>query len=84
MYELGGTGTATVVYDENGRGLVHQELGVALPWRKELNWDDSGVAPSVQVMGQGSGEVECSVSVNGAVVLRHKGEVASCAGKLAS
>ncbi|SDY63353.1 hypothetical protein SAMN05421504_106199 [Amycolatopsis xylanica] len=83
VYELGGEGTATVVYDENGRGLVHQELNVQLPWRKELTWADSGAPPSVQVLGQGSGQVECKVSINGTVVLTHKGEVASCAGKLA-
>lgn len=82
VYELGGEGTATVVYDENGRGLVHQELNVRLPWRKELTWDDSGAKPTVQLLGQGGGPVECKVTINGAVVLTHKGEVASCAGKI--
>ena len=31
VYELSGAGTATVVYDENGFGLVHGELAVTLP-----------------------------------------------------
>jgi hypothetical protein len=31
VYELSGAGTATVVYDENGFGLMHQELAVTLP-----------------------------------------------------
>jgi hypothetical protein len=85
VYELSGAGTATVVYDENGFGLLHQELAVTLPWRKELTWRDSGAAPSVQLLGQGDGQVECKVSVRGAVVVSQKtpsGEVATCAGKL--
>ncbi len=53
-YELTGSGTATVVYDSNGLGLVHQELDVRLPWRKELSWSSPG---SVQLLGQGSGAV---------------------------
>jgi hypothetical protein len=79
---LSGAGTATVVYDENGFGLVHQELAVTLP---DLTWRDSGAAPSVQLVGQGDGQVECKVSVRGAVVVSQKtpsGEVATCAGKL--
>lgn len=77
-YELTGTGTATVVYDSNGLGLVHQEPSVALPWRKELSWPSAG---SVQLLGQGSGAVECRVSVGGRVVKTQKsapGEVAAC------
>jgi hypothetical protein len=77
-YELAGTGTATVVYDSNGLGLVHQELDVALPWRKELSWPSAG---SIQLLGQGSGAVECRVSVGGRVVKTQKsapGEVAAC------
>jgi hypothetical protein len=85
VYELAGSGTATVVYDENGLGLVHQELSVALPWRKELAWPDSGIAPSVKLLGQGDAPVECRVSVGGTVAVTQKasaGEVASCAGRL--
>ncbi|MFC3449901.1 hypothetical protein [Amycolatopsis speibonae] len=85
-YELAGTGTATVVYDSNGLGLVHQELQVTLPWRKELTWKNTGTPPTVQVMGQGEGAVECRVAVGGAVVTSQKstpGEVATCAGRLA-
>jgi hypothetical protein len=77
-YVLAGTGTATVVYDSNGLGLVHQELDVALPWRKELSWPSAG---SIQLLGQGSGAVECRVSVGGRVVKTQKsapGEVAAC------
>ncbi|SFW46504.1 hypothetical protein [Amycolatopsis australiensis] len=77
-YELTGTGTATVVYDTSGQGLVHQELNVTLPWRKELTWPSPG---SVQLLGQGSGAVECRVSVGGRVVSAHRsaaGEVAAC------
>jgi hypothetical protein len=77
-YELTGTGTATVVYDSNGLGLVHQELEVPLPWRKDLSWPSAG---SVQLLGQGSGAIECRVSVDGRVVTTHKsapGEVAAC------
>ncbi|MBB5854786.1 hypothetical protein ACFQ05_15885 [Amycolatopsis umgeniensis] len=85
-YELVGTGTATVVYDSNGLGLVHQELQVTLPWRKELTWKNTGTPPTVQLMGQGEGAVECRVAVGGAVVTSEKstpGEVATCAGRLA-
>ncbi len=85
-YELVGTGTATVVYDSNGLGLVHQELQVTLPWRKELTWKSTGTPPTVQLMGQGEGAVECRVAVGGAVVTTEKsspGEVATCAGRLA-
>jgi hypothetical protein len=81
-YELTGTGTATVVYDSNGLGLVHQELDVALPWRKELSWPSAG---SVQLLGQGSGAVECRISLGGRVVTTRKsapGEVAACTGRL--
>jgi hypothetical protein len=81
-YELTGTGTATVVYDSNGLGLVHQELDVALPWRKELSWPSAG---SVQLLGQGSGSVECRISLGGRVVTTQKsapGEVAACTGRL--
>jgi hypothetical protein len=81
-YELTGTGTATVVYDSNGLGLVHQELNVALPWRKELSWPTPG---SVQLLGQGSGAVECRISLGGRVVTTQKsapGDVASCTGRL--
>lgn len=77
-YELAGTGTATVVYDTNGLGLVHQELEVPLPWKKELSWASAG---SLQLLGQGSGAVECRVSVGGRVVKTQKsapGEVAAC------
>ncbi|MEU7784137.1 hypothetical protein [Amycolatopsis sp. NPDC049159] len=77
-YELTGTGTATVVYDSNGLGLVHQELAVPLPWRKEFSWAAPG---SIQLLGQGSGVVECRVSVGGRVVKTQKsapGEVAAC------
>ncbi|MCR6485263.1 hypothetical protein M8542_20755 [Amycolatopsis sp. OK19-0408] len=77
-YELAGTGTATVVYDSNGLGLVHQELAVALPWRKELSWPSAG---SIQLLGQGSGAVECRVTIGGRVVKTQKsapGEVAAC------
>ncbi|HEV7977066.1 hypothetical protein [Amycolatopsis sp.] len=84
-YELAGSGTATVVYDENGLGLVHQELAVTLPWRKELAWPPSGVAPTVKLLGQGEGQVECRVSVGGVLAVTQQaaaGEVASCAGKL--
>lgn len=84
-YELTGEGTATVVYDENGLGLVHQELSVALPWRKDLTWKNTGVPPSVQLMGQGTGAVECRISIRGVVVKTEKsapGDVASCAGRL--
>ncbi|MFD2466842.1 MmpS family transport accessory protein [Amycolatopsis silviterrae] len=84
-YELGGSGTATVVYDDNGLGLVHQELSVPLPWRKTLTWPKTAVAPTVQLMGQSSGPVECRVSVNGVLARSAKatdGEVASCAGRL--
>ncbi|UOX86628.1 hypothetical protein MUY14_33465 [Amycolatopsis sp. FBCC-B4732] len=81
-YELAGTGTATVVYDSNGLGLVHQELEVPLPWRKELSWASAG---SVQLLGQGSGAVECRISLGGRVVTSQKsapGEVAACTGRL--
>ncbi len=84
-YELAGSGTATVVYDDNGLGLVHQELSVPLPWRKTLTWPKSAVAPTVQLMGQSSGPVECRISVNGVLARSAKaadGEVASCAGRL--
>ncbi|MBB4686478.1 MmpS family transport accessory protein [Amycolatopsis jiangsuensis] len=84
-YDLAGSGTATVVYDDNGLGLVHQELSVALPWHKELNWPKSAVAPTVQLMSQSAGSVECRVSVNGVLVRSEKaanGEVASCTGRL--
>jgi hypothetical protein len=84
-YELTGAGTATVVYDENGLGLVHQELSVALPWRKDLTWPNTGVPPTVQLMGQGTGAVECRISIRGVVVKTEKsapGEVASCAGRI--
>ena len=77
-YELTGSGTATVVYDSNGLGLVHQELDVALPWRKVLSWPAAG---SIQLLGQGSGAVECRVSVGGRVVKTQQsapGEVAAC------
>lgn len=85
-YELAGTGTATVVYDSTGLGLVHQEPQVALPWRKELTWKNIGAPPTVQLMGQGEGTVECRVAVGGTVVTSEKsapGEVATCAGRLA-
>jgi hypothetical protein len=85
VYELNGSGTASVVYDENGLGLVHQELSVSLPWKKELSWPASATAPSVQLLGQGDGVVECAVSVRGTVVVTQRskpGEVATCAGKL--
>ncbi|WP_290062579.1 hypothetical protein [Amycolatopsis solani] len=81
-YELAGTGTATVVYDSNGLGLVHQELEVPLPWRKELSWASAG---SVQLLGQGSGAVEFRISLGGRVVTSQKsapGEVAACTGRL--
>ncbi|MET8994864.1 hypothetical protein [Amycolatopsis sp. NPDC004169] len=81
-YELTGTGTATVVYDTNGLGLVHQELDVRLPWRKEFSWAAPG---SVQLLGQGTGAVECRVSAGGRVVTTQKsapGEVAACTGRL--
>lgn len=84
-YELAGSGTATVVYDDNGLGLVQQELSVSLPWRKTLTWPKTDVAPTVQLMGQSSGPVECRVSVNGVLARSSKaadGEVASCAGRL--
>ncbi|GAA3537849.1 hypothetical protein GCM10022222_21840 [Amycolatopsis ultiminotia] len=84
-YDLAGSGTATVVYDDNGLGLVHQELSVALPWHRELNWPKSAVAPTVQLMAQSAGTVECRVSVNGVVVRSQKaanGEVAGCTGRL--
>lgn len=85
VYELTGSGTATVVYDETGLGLVHQELAVPLPWKKEFTWPASAAAPSVQLIGQGDGAVQCSVSVRGTVVVTQQskpGEVATCAGKL--
>ncbi|WP_410596004.1 hypothetical protein [Amycolatopsis sp. lyj-23] len=81
-YELTGSGTATVVYDSNGLGLVHQELDVRLPWRKELSWAAPG---SVQLLGQGSGAVGCRISLAGRVVTAQKsapGEVAACTGRL--
>jgi hypothetical protein len=85
VYELSGSGTATVVYDANGLGLVQQELSVPLPWKKELTWPASASAPTVQLLGQSDGVVECAVSVRGAVVVSQRskpGEVATCAGKL--
>jgi hypothetical protein len=85
VYELSGSGTATVVYDANGLGLVQQELSVPLPWKKELTWPASATAPTVQLLGQSDGVVECAVSVRGAVVVSRRskpGEVATCAGKL--
>ena len=85
LYELAGAGTATVVYDENGLGLVHQELAVTLPWRKELVWPPSGAAPTVKLLGQGEGQVECRVSVGGVLAVTPKaapGGVASCGGRL--
>lgn len=84
-YELAGSGTATVVYDDNGLGLVHQELSVPLPWSKTLTWPKTAVAPTVQLMGQSSGPVECRISVNGVLARSAKaadGEVATCAGRL--
>ncbi|HWD03598.1 MAG TPA: hypothetical protein VG674_14210 [Amycolatopsis sp.] len=81
-YELTGTGTATAVYDENGHGLVHQELDVRLPWRKDLTWASPG---SVQLLGQGSSAVECRISLGGRVVTSQRsapGEVATCTGRL--
>ncbi|MER6894850.1 MmpS family transport accessory protein, partial [Amycolatopsis sp. NPDC000740] len=84
-YELSGSGTATVVYDDNGLGLVHQELSVPLPWSKTLTWPKTAVAPTVQLMGQSSDAVECRISVNGVLARSAKasgGEVASCAGRL--
>jgi hypothetical protein len=68
----------SVVYDSNGLGLVHQELDVALPWRKVLSWPSAG---SIQLLGQGSGAVECRVSVGSRVVKTQQpapGEVAAC------
>ncbi|MGW4397544.1 MmpS family transport accessory protein [Amycolatopsis nivea] len=84
-YELAGSGTATIVYDDNGLGLVHQELSVPLPWRKTLTWPKTAVAPTVQLMGQSSGRIECRISVNGVLARSAKaadGEVANCAGRL--
>ncbi|MFJ1762177.1 hypothetical protein ACIOD2_17765 [Amycolatopsis sp. NPDC088138] len=81
-YELTGTGTATVVYDSNGLGLVHQELAVPLPWRQEFTWPSPG---TVQLLGQGSGPVECRISLGGRVVTSQTsapGEVAACTGRL--
>ncbi|MEC3979166.1 MmpS family transport accessory protein [Amycolatopsis sp. H20-H5] len=84
-YELTGSGTATLVYDENGLGLVHQELAVPLPWRKELTWQNTGVPPRVQLQGQGDGRLECRITVRGSLVTSDKaakGDVVTCAGKL--
>ncbi|WP_033291178.1 hypothetical protein [Amycolatopsis jejuensis] len=84
-YELTGSGTATVVYDDNGLGLVHQELSVPLPWRKDLTWPKTSVPPTVQLMGQSTGPLECHVLVNGVEVRTAKaaaGEVATCTGRL--
>jgi hypothetical protein len=81
-YELTGSGTATVVYDSNGNGLVHQELAVSLPWRTDLSWPSPG---TVQLLGQGTGAVECRISLGGRVVTSQKsapGEVAACTGRL--
>jgi len=81
-YELTGSGTATVVYDSTGNGLVHQELAVPLPWRTDLSWPSPG---TVQLLGQGTGAVECRISLGGRVVTSQKsapGEVAACTGRL--
>ena len=85
VYELAGSGTATVVYDSNGLGLVHQELDVRLPWRTELSWPSTGAPPTVQLLGQGTGPVECRVTVRGRLVVSQQaaaGETATCAGRL--
>jgi len=85
VYELAGSGTATVVYDSNGLGLVHQELDVRLPWRTELTWPATGAPPSVQLLGQGTGPLECRVTVRGRLVVSRQvaaGEMATCAGRL--
>ena len=85
LYELAGSGTATVVYDSNGLGLVHQELDVRLPWRAELTWPSTGAPPTVQLLGQGTGPTECRVTVRGRLILSQRaaaGETATCAGRL--
>jgi hypothetical protein len=85
LYELAGSGTATVVYDSNGLGLVHQELDVRLPWRTELTWPATGAPPTVQLQGQGTGPLECRVTVRGRLVVSQQaaaGETATCAGRL--
>ncbi|WP_020668435.1 hypothetical protein [Amycolatopsis nigrescens] len=84
-YELLGSGTAAVVYDENGHGLVQQELSVPLPWRKELVFPATGPPPTARLQGQGAGRVECRIIIGGRVVNSAQagpGETATCGGKI--
>ena len=83
-YEVIGVGSAqNVTYASDGSGSMAQENGVALPWRHEVDIDETVTAVvSVLAQNAGSGELKCRISADGKVVreaVSHgRAAIASC------
>ncbi|RAV08740.1 hypothetical protein DQP55_18605 [Mycolicibacterium sp. GF69] len=73
VYVVGGTGRAiNITYVDTG-GLLQTEFNVLLPWSKEVELSESvAESASVSIINVGR-EVNCSITVDGAVVQQRTG-----------
>lgn len=73
VYAVSGTGRAiNITYVDTG-GLLQTEFNVMLPWSKEVDLSESAAASaSLSIINVGR-EVNCSITVDGAVVQQRSG-----------
>ncbi|KUH80352.1 MULTISPECIES: MmpS family transport accessory protein [unclassified Mycobacterium] len=73
VYVVSGTGRAiNITYVDSG-GLLQTEFNVMLPWSKEVELSESAAASaSVSIINVGR-EVNCSITIDGAVVQQRSG-----------
>jgi len=69
VYEVTGKGGATkadMTFNTAATGSIAQEGGQALPWQKKLTFEEESISIfSLSVQNQGSGELTCTVTVDG-------------------
>ncbi|AEV74589.1 mycobacterial membrane protein [Mycolicibacterium rhodesiae NBB3] len=73
LYDVAGEGRAiNITYVDNG-GLLQTEFNVLLPWSKQVQLPEpANASASISIINVGR-EVNCSISINGAIVEQRSG-----------
>lgn len=72
VFEVTGAQAADITY---GIGTDQsQDLGVTVPWRKELKSKDSVLITVLTAQNKGAGEIACKITVDGKVVKENKSQ----------
>jgi MmpS family membrane protein len=69
-YAVTGAKRGSITYNVDGMTSIQQETDAKLPWSKEFDWsaDEAIQIAQVSVQNGGSGQITCTITVDGAVV----------------